>query len=156
MKTYRFGITLIAVASIATVVGVGVGATGGTPPWLDALNARSQALNDEHGLGVERRALGTPGPGWQEALHARSDARNRQYGLGDYAGSRQTTRSIEAPDWLAALQARSDALNRQYGLGQYVRHGARSAGAPDWLTALDARSDALNRQYGLGEYATKG
>jgi hypothetical protein len=121
MKAQRFGMTLIAVASIATVVGVGVGATGGTPPWLEALNARSQALNDKHGLGVERRVLGAPGPGWEKALHARSDALNRQYGLGQYA--RQGARTTGAPEWLSALNARSDALNRQYGLGDYATKG---------------------------------
>jgi hypothetical protein len=121
MKAQRFGITLIAVATVATVVGAGVGASDGTPPWLAALEARSQALNDKHGLGVERRALGAPGPGWQAALHARSDAMNRQYGLGQYA--RQGARSAGAPDWLTALNARSDALNRQYGLGDYATKG---------------------------------
>ena len=119
MKAKRFGITLIAVASIATVVGVGIGTTGSTPPWLAALEARSQALNDKHGLGVERRALGAPGPGWQATLHARSDAMNRQYGLGQYA--RHGARSGGTPEWLTALNARSDALNRQYGLGEYAK-----------------------------------
>ena len=119
MKAQRFGITLIAVASIATVVGAGVGATGGTPPWLSALNARSEALNEKHGLGVERRVLGAPGPGWLDALHARSDAMNRHYGLGQYA--RESARAKAAPDWLAALNARSDALNRQYELGEYAK-----------------------------------
>ena len=119
MKAHRFGITIIAVASIAGVLGAGAGITGNTPPWLDALNARSQALNDKHGLGSGRRELGAPGPGWLETLHARSVALNRQYGLGDYA--RHTTRSTGTPEWLAALNARSDALNRQYGLGEYAK-----------------------------------
>ena len=79
------GTPLLAVASIATVVGDGVGAAGGTQPWLSALNARSEALNEQHGLGVERGVLGAPAPGWLEALNARSDALNRQYGLGEYA-----------------------------------------------------------------------
>ena len=86
--------------------------TGSAPSWLEALNARSDALNREHGLGGygKRRALGQPGPDWREALQARSDAMNRQYGLGDYA--RKGARTTGSPDWLVALNARSDALNR--------------------------------------------
>ena len=68
MKAHRFGITIIAVASIAGVLGAGAGVTGNTPPWLDALNARSQALNDKHGLGSGRRELGAPVPPYLHAL----------------------------------------------------------------------------------------
>src|SRR5262245_21226148 len=121
MKAHRFGITVVAVASVAAAIGAGAAATGNTPPWLDALNARSAALNERYGLGDSpaRRTLGTPGTEWLQALMARSDAMNREYGLGKYA--RQTARtSTTQPDWLAALNARSDALNRQYGLGNYA------------------------------------
>lgn len=120
MKGMRFGITAIAVASVAATIGVGVGMTGNAPSWLEALNARSDALNREHGLGDygQRRALGQPSPNWREALQARSEAMNRYYGLGEYA--RQGARTTATPDWLAALNARSEALNRQYGLGEYA------------------------------------
>jgi hypothetical protein len=87
MKAQRFGITVVAVASVAVAIGAGAAATGTTPPWLDALNARSDALNRQHHLGdyAERRALGAPGPNWLQALQARSEAMNRYYGLGEYA-----------------------------------------------------------------------
>jgi hypothetical protein len=123
MKGHRFGITVVVVASIATAIGAGAAVTGNTPPWLSALNERSEALNREHGLGdyAERRQLGSPGPTWLQALQARSEAMNRYYGLGEFA--RQGARSSSAPDWLVALNARSDALNRQYGLGDYAVRG---------------------------------
>ena len=127
MKAHRFGITVVAVASVSAAIGVGAATTGSTGPWLDALNQRSEALNEKYGLGdhAQRRALGSPGPNWREALNARSEAMNRYYGLGEYA--RQGARSQSVPGWLAALNARSDALNRQHGLGDYAttREGAR-------------------------------
>ena len=120
MKAHRLVITFAAVASVAALIGAGAAATDGTPDWLDALNARSAALNERYGLGddTSRRTLGTPGPDWLQALMARSDAMNREYGLGKYG--RQTARSSSTPDWLAALNARSEALNKQYGLGDYA------------------------------------
>jgi hypothetical protein len=127
MKGHRFGITVVAVASVGTVIGAGAAVTGVTPPWLAALNERSEALNREYGLGdhAERRALGAPGPEWLQALQARSVAMNRYYGLGEFA--RQGARGSSAPDWLVGLNARSDALNRRYGLGDYAAE--RDAGA---------------------------
>ena len=127
MKAHRFGITVVAVASVSAAIGAGAAMTSSAPPWLDALNQRSEAVNEEYGLGdhAQRRALGSPGPNWREALATRSEAMNRYYGLGEYA--RQGARSQSVPGWLAALNARSDALNRQYGLGDYAttREGAR-------------------------------
>ena len=126
MKAHRFGIAVVAVASVATAIGAGTAVTGNTPPWLRALNERGEALNREYGLGdhAERRQLGAPGPDWLVALNARSEAMNRYYGLGEYA--RQSSRSASSPDWLVALNARSDALNRKYGLGEYSQ--SRDAG----------------------------
>lgn len=123
MKAQRLGITVVAVASLAVAIGAAAGSTDSTPPWLDALNARSEALNERHGLGdhAVRRTLGTPGPDWRDALQARSDALNRYYGLGEYA--RKGAQAKTTPDWLAALNARSDGLNRQYGLGEYAAKG---------------------------------
>jgi len=88
MKAHRFGLTDVAVASVATAIGAGAAVTGDTPPWLKALNERSEALNRQYGLGdhAERRQLGAPGPDWLVALNARSEAMNRYYGLGEYAG----------------------------------------------------------------------
>ena len=111
----------------------GAALTTGSPAWSDALNARSEALNDQHGLGSgthKRGVLGTPGPGWREALVARSDVMNRRYGLGDDA--RASARSSSTPDWLAALNARSDALDKLHGLGE---HAARRAPAGGERTA---------------------
>ena len=90
MKAHRFGIAVVAVASVATAIGAGAAVTGNTPPWLRALNERSEALNQQYGLGdhAERRQLGAPGPDWLVALNARSDALNRKYGLGEYSQSR--------------------------------------------------------------------
>jgi hypothetical protein len=120
MKAHRFGITVAAVASLAVAIGAAAGSTDTTAPWLDALNARSEALNEKHGLGdrAVRRTLGAPGPGWRETLQARSEAMNRYYGLGAYA--RQGAQAKSTPDWLAALSARSEGLNRQHGLGEYA------------------------------------
>jgi hypothetical protein len=120
MKAHRLVITFAAVASVAALICAGAAATDGTPDWLDALNARSAALNEQYGLGDDagRRTLAAPGPEWLQALTARSDAMNREYGLGKYA--RQTARTSSTPDWLAALNARSVALNKQYGLGDYA------------------------------------
>jgi hypothetical protein len=121
MKGRRFGITLLAVASVAASIGAGAGMTKDTPPWLEAINARSEALNKHYGLGdyAQRRTLGKPAPGWYEALMARSDGMNRRYGLGKYARQGAGTRS-STPDWLKAINARSDALNKRYGLGKYA------------------------------------
>ena len=120
MKAHRFGITVVAVAAVSAALGAGAAMTGNTPPWLDALNARSDALNREHGLGdhSQQRQLGAPGPGWRDALQARSEAMNRYYGLGDYA--RTGSRTQATPDWRVALDARSDGLNRRYGLGDHA------------------------------------
>ena len=93
MKAHRLTVTFAAVASVAALIGAGAAATSGTPDWLDALNARSAALNEKYGLGDDagQRTLDAPGPDWLEALVARSDAMNREYGLGKHA--RQTART---------------------------------------------------------------
>ena len=79
-----------AVARGPGVIGVEAAITDTTAPWLVALNARSEALNREYGLGdhAERRQLDAPGPNWLAALNARSEALNRKYGLGDYGETR--------------------------------------------------------------------
>jgi hypothetical protein len=103
-----------------------------TSPAADAaLTARSEALNQQYGLGASGEAAA------DAALTARSEALNQQYGLGASGEA--------AAD--AALTARSEALNQQYGLG------ASGEAAAD--AALTARSEALNQQYGLGASATE-
>jgi len=102
--------TLGAGASIAgaTVLGgAGAGAAAtpatatSTAAEIAALQARSEALNQQYGLGDAGNSAEIA------ALQARSEALNQQYGLGDAGNSAE----------IAALQARSEALNQQYKLG---------------------------------------
>jgi hypothetical protein len=67
-----------------------------------ALQARSEALNQQHGLGTAGAAAEAA------AIEARSEALNQQHGLGTAGAA-----DAEA----AAIAARSEALNQQYGLG---------------------------------------
>jgi hypothetical protein len=96
-----------------------------------ALQARSEALNQQYGLGTAGDAAENA------ALEARSEALNQQYGLGTAGDAAEN----------AALEARSEALNQQYGLG--------TAGDAAENAALEARSEALNQQYGLGGSTTE-
>lgn len=150
MNGKRISISIVAVAAVAAGITASTVGSSGQGDWQTALNARSEALNKQYGLGEHGRSeLGATAPGWLQALEARSDALNRRYGLGEYARS---TTGGNTPSWIDALMARSEALNRHYGLGAYARSSS-GASTPDWTTALMARSEALNRQYGLGEYA---
>jgi hypothetical protein len=85
-----------------------------------ALQARSQALNEQLGL----TAGGVNDPAVQ-ALQARGEAMNAQFGLGDQGGA-------------AALQARSEAMNQLYNLDDPA------------VQALQARGEAMNAEFGLG------
>ena len=119
-----------AIANAALEEGVGGGTTAApiasTADASTALGARSEALNQQYGLG------GTGETAAAEALGARSEALNQQYGLG---GTGETAAA-------EALGARSEALNQQYSLG-----ASDDAAAAE---ALAARSEALNQEYGLG------
>jgi hypothetical protein len=91
----------------ATVAG-GDGGTAATPTTATstadasaALGARSEALNQEYGLGTADDAAATA------ALGARSEALNQEHGLGTASDAAAT----------AALGARSEALNQEYGVG---------------------------------------
>jgi hypothetical protein len=91
----------------ATVAG-GDGGTAATPTTATstadasaALGARSEALNQEYGLGTADDAAATA------ALGARSEALNQEHGLGTADDAAAT----------AALAARSEALNQEYGVG---------------------------------------
>jgi hypothetical protein len=120
----------IANAAVLGDVGGGAAATPttatSTADASAALEARSEAMNQEYGLGAAGDAAAT------DALQARSEAMNQEYGLGA-AGEAAAT---------DALQARSEALNQELGLG-----AAGDAAATD---ALQARSEAMNQEYGLG------
>jgi hypothetical protein len=97
-------------ASIANamVAGGDGGGTAATPITATstadasaALRARSEALNQEYGLGTAGDAAAT------DALRARSEALNQEYGLGT-AGDAAANR---------ALEQRGAAMNAEYGLG---------------------------------------
>jgi hypothetical protein len=78
----------IVVAVLIVAIGAATAVAGAAekPGWQKALNARSDALNREYGLGEYARSrLGTSDSGWQEALRVRSEELNREYGLGTYA-----------------------------------------------------------------------
>lgn len=59
------------------------------PAWIRALRLRSEALNEQYGLGAfEYRTTPAPHgdePAWLRAMRIRSEALNRQYRLGEYA-----------------------------------------------------------------------
>ena len=125
----------IANATVAGGAGAGTAATPitatSTAAASAALEARSEALNQEYGLGTAGDTAATA------ALEARSEALNQEYGLGT-AGDTAAA---------AALEARSEALNQEYGLGTADDTAATAA--------LEARSEALNQEYGLGGSATE-
>jgi hypothetical protein len=101
--------------------------TATTGAAADASLARSDALNEQYGLGAAGGAAAA------DASLARSEALNEQYGLGAAGGA-------------AASQARSEALNEQYGLG--------SAGDAAATRAVEQRGAAMNEAFGLGASAT--
>ena len=81
MKGLKAGVAVLVVTAIAITAGAASGQTGPEPAWKTALDARSQALNQKHGLA--RTSQGSPA--WMRALVLRSEALNRQYTLGAYA-----------------------------------------------------------------------
>jgi hypothetical protein len=90
MKAHARGQILIASTFVA-LVGAGAAVSGGGDPgWQKALGARSEALNEQYGLGVRapvaaESALASSEPAWIRALRLRSEPQNRQYKLGEYA-----------------------------------------------------------------------
>ena len=82
------------------------------PQWQQALDARSQQLNRQHGLGEYSPAI--------RALKLRSETLNRQYGLG---GSSTVTNAIEARE-------RAFAAKREAQLA--------TGGHPDWFERIVA------------------
>ena len=121
----------------AAVLGGDGGGTAATPVAATstadasaALQARSEALNQQYNLGTAGDAAENA------ALQARSEALNQEYSLGTGDAAEN-----------AALQARSEALNQQHGLG--------TTGDAAENAALQARSAALNQEYSLGGSTTE-
>jgi hypothetical protein len=140
---------IVAVAGVALIVAAPAAAKGqdpGSPQWQKALEARSQALNAQHGLGD-----GTV-DSYVQAMEARSQALNEQHGLGIFAPGARGTDNYEQ-----ALRLRSEGLNRIHGLGGGVvvtsERATRNDGTSAYQTALALRSQELNRQHELGTFA---
>ena len=124
MKARTKGSILVASAVVA-LIGSGAAVSGsGDEQWKRALEARSEALNEQYGLGVHApvvagSAVATSEPAWERALRLRSEALNRQYGLGAWEFRASPAPPADEPAWLRALRLRSEALNRQHKLGEY-------------------------------------
>ncbi len=124
MKARTKGSILVASAIVA-MIGAGAALSGdGDQQWMKALEARSEALNEQYGLGVHApvsagSAEATSEPAWARALRLRSEALNRQYGLGAWQHRTTPAPQGDEPAWLRALRIRSEALNQQYKLGEY-------------------------------------
>ena len=124
MKARTKGPILLASAIVALIgSGAAVSGRGGDEEWRKALEARSDALNEQYGLGayapVTAGSVATSGPSWMRALRLRSEALNRQYGLGVWEFKTSPAPLGDEPAWLRALRIRSEALNKQYKLGEY-------------------------------------
>jgi hypothetical protein len=116
-----------------------------------ALQARSEALNVQYGLGssASDATVTDASTGGGYVTPSASDATVTDASTGGYAGD----------DSQAALQSRSEAMNAQFGLGgspsEATVTDASTSGyvAPtqsdEATTAMHARAQALNEQYGL-------
>jgi hypothetical protein len=139
---------IVAVAGLALLVAAPASGKGQAPTqqWETALDARSQALNAQYGLGD-----GTVDT-YVAAMEARSQALNEQHGLGVFAPGARGTNNYEQ-----ALQLRSEGLNRIHGIGsERVVTSERATGTDStssYATALALRSQALNRRHELGTFA---
>ena len=125
-KTRR--IVAAAALALALTGTVAQAAVQTEPQWLQALDARSEAMNELYAIGES----GAVEPGYLAALNARSEAMNKLYGLGEDTPAAVSGSELE---WLRALETRSDALNQKYGLGTYAQ--TTRAGDPgfDWVDA---------------------
>ena len=125
MKARMRGSILVASAIVA-MIGAGAALSGdGSYQWRKALEARSEALNEQYGLGVHAplsagSAEATSEPAWTRALRLRSAALNRRYGLGAWQYRTTPAPLGDEPAWLRALRIRSEARNQQYRLGEYT------------------------------------
>jgi hypothetical protein len=83
--------SLLVVSALVALIGSGAAVAGdGDPRWKKALEARSQALNEQYGLGVRApvgagSAVASSEPAWIRALRLRSEGKNQQFKLGEYA-----------------------------------------------------------------------
>ena len=124
MKARTKGSILVASAIVA-MIGAGAALSDDNDQqWRKALEARSEALNEQYGLGVHAplsagSAEATSELAWERALRLRSEALNRQYGLGEWQLRTSPEPRSDEPAWLRALRLRSEALNEQYKLGEY-------------------------------------
>jgi hypothetical protein len=84
MARTKSPIGIIVIVAFAAAISTDAASSRG-PDWLQALNARSDALNRQYGLAKYVRTTGSSIPAWRTALMARSDALNRKYGLGNHA-----------------------------------------------------------------------
>ena len=126
MKARAKGSILVASAVVA-MIGAGAAMSGGGDDrqWRKALEARSEALNEQYGLGVHApvsagSAVATSEPAWARALRLRSEALNKRYSLGEWQFRTSPAPQGDEPAWLRALRLRSEALNQQYKLGEYT------------------------------------
>ena len=125
MKARTKGSILVASAIVA-LIGAGAAVSGGdSQQWRKALEARSEALNEQNALGTYAPAsagsgVATSEPAWERARRLRSEALNRQYGLGEWQLRTSPAPQSDEPAWLRALRLRSEALNQQYKLGEYT------------------------------------
>lgn len=116
--------SILAASAIVALIGSGAAVSGGgDTQWRDALDARSEALNEQYGLGADASvtagSVTASEPSWMRALRLRSEALNRQYGLGVSEFRANSAPLGDEPAWLRALRIRSEALNQQHKLGEF-------------------------------------
>ena len=124
MEARTKGSILVASAIVALIgSGAAVGGSGGDVQWRKALEARSEALNEQYGLGAYAPVIGRPvatsEPSWMRALRLRSEALNRQHGLGEWEFQTIPAPLADDPAWLRALRVRSEALNQRHRIGEH-------------------------------------
>ena len=149
-------ITLIATVGAALAVAAPASGQGQPvePQWMQALEARSQELNRQHGLGDYSPAI--------RALKLRSEALNRQHGLGDYTSTVTTTIDARERSMSVGREDQStgmlDARERAFGAKRNVQLStgtppdaferavtARGTGSGDHFTASGTPPDAFER-----------
>jgi hypothetical protein len=91
MKARTNGPILVASAIVALIGSGAAVSGGGGDEWRKALEVRSDALNEQYGLGAYAPAtaasVASSGPSWMRALRLRSQELNKQYKLGEYEPS---------------------------------------------------------------------
>lgn len=128
MEARTKGSILVASAIVALIgSGAAVSRGGGDEQWRTALEARSESLNEQYGLGAYARVtegpVATSEPSWMRTLRLRSEALNGQHGLGEWEFRTSAAALADEPAWLRALRLRSEALNQRYKVGE---HSSRS------------------------------